>query len=331
MQFGAEVSLLAGDHRRDVSVEPMPSVLDLEGLIPATVVPMTDAGAIDEPALRAYLRWVGAQQPNAIALNADTGEAPHLTHAERIRVLEIGREVLDVPIVCGLGGPFTAQAVAHATAMQSAGADALLVFPISAFLGAPLDPAIPVEYHREIAGVGLPLIAFQLQPALGGVVYEPETLRELLRIDGVVALKEASFDRAVCRATAAIVAAAERPVTMLTGNDNFILDSFDLGCRGALIGFGALLVREQVAMIRAALAGDATGARAISDRIQPLADAVFASPVRDYRARVKECLVMQGVLERATVRAPLHPIADADRLHLRHVLRAADALAGVRA
>src|SRR5262249_33729018 len=107
---------------------------------------MTSAGAIDEPALRAYLRWVAAQDPIAIALNADTGEAPHLTHAERLRVLEIGRDEVRLPIVCGLGGPFTDQAVAQARDLAAAGADALLVFPIPAYLGAPLDARVPVEY-----------------------------------------------------------------------------------------------------------------------------------------------------------------------------------------
>ena len=89
--------------------------------------------------------WVVAQGPVALALNADTGEAPHLTHAERVRVLQIGREVLDLPIVCGLAGPFTAQAVRQATDFKAAGAAALLVFPISAFLGKPLDPRVPVD------------------------------------------------------------------------------------------------------------------------------------------------------------------------------------------
>ena len=52
---------------------------------------------------------------------------------------------------------------------KAAGADALLVFPIPAYLSSPLNPAVPVAYHTAIAEVGLPLILFQLQPALAGV------------------------------------------------------------------------------------------------------------------------------------------------------------------
>ncbi len=56
--------------------------LNLEGLIPATVLPMTADAEIDEAQLRRYIRWVSDQGPVALAINADTGEGPHLTHRE---------------------------------------------------------------------------------------------------------------------------------------------------------------------------------------------------------------------------------------------------------
>ena len=33
-----------------------------------------------------------------MAINVDTGEGPHLTHEEKIRVLQIVRDVTDLPI-----------------------------------------------------------------------------------------------------------------------------------------------------------------------------------------------------------------------------------------
>ena len=89
------------------------------------------------------------------------------------------REVTDLPIVAGLAGPSTDAAVRQATDFKAAGADALLVFPIPAYLSVPLDPRVPVRYHEAIAEVGLPMILFQLQPALAGLNFEPETLRAM--------------------------------------------------------------------------------------------------------------------------------------------------------
>jgi 4-hydroxy-tetrahydrodipicolinate synthase len=56
------------------------------------------------------------------------------------------------------------------------------------------------------------------------------------------------------------------------------------------------------------------------ETLTPLANAIFAAPVRNYRARAKEALVMQGVLERATVREPLLPVSDAERARVREAM-----------
>jgi 4-hydroxy-tetrahydrodipicolinate synthase len=296
--------------------------LNVEGLIPATVLPMTANAEIDEAQLRRYIGWVSAQGPVALAINADTGEGPHLTHREKVHVIEIVADELagKLPIVAGLGGPFTRQAVENARDFKAAGADAFLVFPISAYLSAPLDPRVPVRYHQAIAEVGLPLILFQLQPALGGVNYDTETLRALASIEGVIAIKEASFDARRFLDVVRVLEDLPRPITLLTGNDNFIFESFVLGARGALIGFGAIMTREQVQMIDAWREGRIDEAKELSRRVQRLADVIFAPPVGDYRARMKEALAMLGVLDTTYVREPLLPISDEQRNLVRRTL-----------
>jgi 4-hydroxy-tetrahydrodipicolinate synthase len=294
--------------------------LDLDGLIPATVLPMHADGAIDEAALRGYIGWIAGQGPVALAINVDTGEGPHLTHDEKVRVLRVVREVTDLPIVAGLAGPSTDAAVRQARDFKAAGADALLVFPIPAYLSEPLDVRVPVSYHEAIADVGLPMILFQLQPALAGVNFERETLEAMASVDGVVAIKEASFDARRFVDTARLLEQLPRPITLLTGNDNFILESFLLGATGALIGFGAVMTREQVDMIAAWQAGRTGEALALGRRVQRLADVVFAAPVGDYRVRLKECLRLLGVLANAHVRRPLLPISDDERAFLMAVL-----------
>lgn len=307
--------------------------LNFRGLIAATVLPMDADARVDEAALRAYIRWVADQGVVGVAINADTGESAHLAHAEKVRVLEVVREELpsNVMMVAGLSGPYTDVAVQQAKDYRAAGADALLVFPIPAYLSSPLDPEIPVRYHQAIAEVGVPLILFQLQPALGGVNYDRATLERLLAIDGVAALKEASFDARRYMDTVAMVRASGRDVAMLTGNDNFIYESFLLGAEGALIGFGAVMTREQVELIRLAHEHRYEEAAPLAARVQRLADAVFAPPVANYRARLKEALVMLGVLENATVRTPLLPISETERRALREVLAEVGLLEAVAA
>src|SRR5574342_64879 len=294
--------------------------IDLCGIIPAIVTPMQADGELDLPALRRYVQWLAEQGPVALAVNVDTGEGPHLTADEKRQTLETVAEAVagQCKVVGGVAGPSTAQGVANARAAQAAGADALLIFPISAFLGQPLNPEVPYRYHAAIAeAVDLPLILFQLQPALGGVNYTTEIVHRLIEIPSVAAIKEASFDAMRHAQMKAALESASRKITFLTGNDNFICESFILGAEGALLGFSTLGTREQVMMLDAVRRGDIGAAREIGSRIQPLADIIFAPPVTDYRARTKEALKMLGILENTTVRPPLLPIPESDHETIR--------------
>jgi 4-hydroxy-tetrahydrodipicolinate synthase len=303
--------------------------INLRGIIPAIVTPMTSEGVLDLPALRRYVQWLAEQGPVALAVNVDTGEGPHLTADEKRQTLETVAEVVagKCRVVGGVAGPSTAQGIANARAAHAAGADALLVFPISAFLGQPLNPEVPYRYHAAIAeAVDLPLILFQLQPALGGVLFTTEILHKLITIPSVVAIKEASFDAMRFLQVKAALESASRKITFLTGNDNFICESFILGAEGALLGFSTLGTREQVMMLEAIHRSDITAARELGSRLQPLADVIFAPPVTDYRSRTKEALKMLGILENTTVRPPLLPVPESEHETIRRALQSAGLL-----
>lgn len=299
--------------------------LSLRGIVPACIVTFDADGRIDEAAYRRYLEWLLPQGPVALAVNADTGEGPHLWPEERERVLRVAVEVAgDVPVVAGLSATFTAQAVDEARRLEQAGAAGLLVFPIAAYQGTPLDPAIPVAYHEAIAaGCGLPLVAFQLQPALGGVIFSEEALRRIAAIDSVVALKEASFDARLYLATRRMIEHLPRPIELLTGNDNFVYESFVMGADGALIGFGTLATDLQVEMYQLIVAGRWAEARAIWERLRPLEEAVYGPPVRDYRARTKVALRELGVIDSVVMRPPLTTVPPAAEEAIRAALRSA--------
>src|SRR6185295_4101907 len=127
--------------------------IDLRGIIPAIVTLMTSDGGLDLPALRGYAQWLAEQGPVALAVNVDTGEGPHLTADEKRQTLETVAEAVSgkCRVVGGVAGPSTAQGVINARSAKSAGADALLIFPIPAYLGQPLNPEVPYRYHAAIA------------------------------------------------------------------------------------------------------------------------------------------------------------------------------------
>ena len=129
--------------------------LDLNGIIPAVIVPMRSDYSIDFGAFRRYLEWVVSQNPVGLAINVDTGEGPYLSPEERSEVIRTAREVAAgrCSIVAGIGGPSTMFAAANAQAARDAGADALLIFPTAAFVRI----STPLERQK-------PAMAFDTEP-----------------------------------------------------------------------------------------------------------------------------------------------------------------------
>ncbi len=292
--------------------------LNLNGIIPAVIVPIRQDYSIDFGAYRRYLEWVISQGPVGLAVNVDTGEGPYLTPEERREVIRVTREVAAGRcfIVAGVGGPSTIFAIANAKAAREAGADALLVFPTPAFLNDPLDPRIMAQYHRAIAEAsGLPLIVFQLGPIFGGVNYPPHALAEVLRIPQIIGLKDASFDAERFVKIRDLIRAADHPITLLTGNDNFLLESFLLGAQGGLLGYGAVGVGLLVAMLKAVQQKEFDLAAAMQGRVQGFCDYIYGHPIGDYRARCKVALVHMGLLtpELTYVRPPFLSLWEAER------------------
>jgi 4-hydroxy-tetrahydrodipicolinate synthase len=295
----------------------------LYGLIPATLTPMNKNFQIDYEQLKEYIKWLISFKIGGLAVNVDTGEGPCLYQDEKISIIKAVSEIVKrkVPIVAGLHARNTEEAIKSASEFKKAGADGLLVFPHPAFIGEPSEEVI-FEYHNTISkNVDVPLIIFNLQPALGGVEYKPETLRKLSEIKNVVALKEASFDAKKFVEIARTLKNVPRKITLLTGNDNFIYESLILGAEGGLLGFGTIAVKEQAEMFELVGKKRYEEAREIWEQLQPLVDVIFANPVRNYRARLKEALAMMGIIKTTYVRPPLMPISNVEREKIRGVLK----------
>ncbi len=287
--------------------------ININGMIPATILPMDKDFTPDYKAFQGYLEWLISQNALAFAVNMDTGEGPQLSVAERLEVVRAALEISKghYPVLTGLAGGATTDAVALAERYAEIGADALVVFPNGAFRNSPLDSRIAVNYHRAIAEAsGLPIVLFQLAPVFGGVNFTRETLLELLKLPQVIGIKEASFDAQYFAYTVESLKLAERPVTLLTGNDRFITESFLLGATGALLGFAAIgcaLVAEQISTLHA---GDLKRLVDLGSTVQGFANYIYRDPVLDYRARCKAALARLGVIDqtRIYVRPPLFPV-----------------------
>lgn len=301
-----------------------------QGIVAAPFLPMNEDESIDWKSLQSYYRWLAAQRPTAIAVNMDASEGSSLTREEQLDVLRATLEAVDgaCPVLSGVMASFTADAVRWGNELKRVGAQGLVVFPpLPVFLGNPLPSEMVVRYHAAIGGIGLPFVAFQL-PKGEGPDLSADVMRELVKFPNFIGVKEASCDAVRTIESVDTAARLPRKLGILTGSDQFILEAMLMGCDGALIGFAGTATEELIRMHAAVRSRDTATAYRIWDRLGPMARYCWRLPERDYRPRMKEVLVMQGLIRSAAVRAPQMGIGEAERAELRRLARHAGLIAG---
>jgi 4-hydroxy-tetrahydrodipicolinate synthase len=278
------------------------------GVIPAVLLPFADNLEIDEKSFRAHLRDVGSTDGiSAVTVNAHSTEVGSCSFEEQRRVMEITADEIGdrLPVVHGVWADGSQRAARIARAAAAGGASALLVFPPAPFtLGQNADMAI-AHFSRIAGATDLPIILFQY-PLATGQGYPPETLLRLVEtVPSIRAIKDWTNNVQLHEWQVRTLQSLPRPVNVLSTHSSWLLSSLVLGCNGLLSGSGSVIADLQAQLFRAVTANDLAAARALNNRIYPLARVFYADPFVDMHNRMKEALVLLGRLTRAVVRPPL--------------------------
>jgi 4-hydroxy-tetrahydrodipicolinate synthase len=250
------------------------------GLIPAVPVPFRGRD-LDAAAQRQYARWMAAQPVAGVAVWAHTGRGPHLEADVRREVLETWREAMgDRVVVAG------ARDIGMAIEARREKADALLAFPQS---------NDPIGYHRRL-GRELPVIAFYLYEAAGGVDYDDRTLHGILELPEVLGVKVATLDSVMTFQRIAAVLRQHPTKLLITGEDRFLGYSLLLGARAALIGMGAALPDLQADLVRACIAEDWPRFVLLSELCDRFSQTTFIQPMEGYIRRMLWAAAAEGAL-----------------------------------
>lgn len=283
----------------------------LEGALIAAVPVPFRGDVVDAAAQASYARWMAAQPVTGVAVWAHTGRGPHLTAGQKQLVLESWRDALpDRLIVAG------ARDISDAIAARRGKADALLAFPVRSDAVA----------HHERLSRELPVIAFWLYEAAGGVPYDDATLHAILALPRVAGIKVATLDSVMTYQRLAALVREHPGKVLVTGEDRFLGYSIQLGARAALIGMAAALTDVQAALLAAHRAGDwerFVRLTAVCDRF---AQATFVAPMEGYIRRMLWAAAEDGAIGDDACDDPWGPpLADAERDAVRRAVRDARA------
>jgi len=278
------------------------------GLIPAVPVPFRGS-TIDEAAQRDYAGWMARQIVAGVAVWAHTGRGPHLSADQRRVVLAAWRSALRGKVIVA-----GANAVPMAREAKQGGADALLAFPRR-------DDA--VAYHAALAAE-LPVIAFYLYEAAGGVSYDDATLHAILALPGVIGIKVATLDSVMTFQRIAAVVRDHPDKLLITGEDRFLGYSLMVGARAALIGMGAALTDLQAALLKARANDDHHAFQRLAKQLDAFSQATFVAPMEGYIRRMLWALAADGVIPDYACDDPWGPaLPAAEREAVRRAVREA--------
>ncbi|MDR6672235.1 dihydrodipicolinate synthase family protein [Xanthomonas sp. 1678] len=289
------------------------SNIDLKGLVPAPVTPFTRDGAVDYPAIKRIGKWLGGiEGVKGLTVLGHAGEGTFLERDEQAKVIEAFRDAVDarIPIIAGITLEGTRVAADEAKRAVAAGASAGLIYPSHGWLRFGYQKGAPQDRYKAIhEASGLPMILFQY-PDVTKATYDLDTLLEIAALPGVIAMKNGV--RNMKRWDTEIpVFRKERPnVPVLTCHDEYLLHTmFDVD--GALVGYGCIAPEPLIEMIAAGKAKDYAKARALHDRLLPVTKSVYhRGSHMEGSVALKWALAARGLLDHATVRSPLLPLAE---------------------
>ena len=298
------------------------------GVIPATLLAFHEDFSIDERDTRRHLSHVAATRGlSAITVNGHASEVHACTFEEQRRVLAVSLDEIGdkLPLVCGVYADGSLEAARLAKMAEQEGASCLLIFPPQCMSwGGQLRPEMALAHFKCLANAtDLPMILFQY-PMATGLGYPFETLLRLFdEVPSIQAIKDWAGDAMQHERHTREFQSLPRPVTVLTTHSAWLMASLTMGANGLLSGAGSVIADLQVALFEAVKAGNLPLAQQINARIYPLAQAFYAPPFLDMHNRMKECLRLLGLLDKAVVRPPLCKLGDHEIARLSKALREA--------
>ncbi|MBR1444028.1 MAG: 4-hydroxy-tetrahydrodipicolinate synthase [Firmicutes bacterium] len=268
----------------------------------AIVTPFNEDKSVNFDALAKMIDFQIENGTDAIIICGTTGEASTLTDDEQVETIRFTAEHTKkrVPVIAGAGSNDTAHGINLAKRCENAGVDGLLI--VTPYYNKTTQRGL-VKYYSTIAGsVDVPIIMYSVAGRTG-LNIAPETVKELSKIENIVALKEASGN---ISQVAAIAARCGDDIDIYSGNDDQILPVLSLGGKGVISVLSNVAPKDTHDMVMKFLNGDVKGAKEIQLKAIELISALFCevNPIP-----VKAALNMMG-MNAGGYREPLIELSD---------------------
>ena len=278
----------------------------------ALVTPFTTEGKLDEASVTRLARRQIDRGVHFLVPCGTTGESPSLSHAEKLRVIELVVKEANgqVPVLAGAGSYDTQTAVTLVADMAQAGVDGVL--SVTPFYNKPTQEGLYRHFETIAKSTDLPIVLYNV-PSRTGCNIQPATLQRLALITNIVGIKEASGNLLqmceICRSI-------PDDFSVLAGDDAFTLPLIALGGHGVISVVANETPAEMASLVDLATAAKFAEARKVHERLLPLMQVNF---IESNPIPVKAAMAALGLLEEI-YRLPMVSPTNESRTHINDVL-----------
>ncbi|MUZ75891.1 dihydrodipicolinate synthase family protein [Agrobacterium vitis] len=240
------------------------------GLSAFPLTPTNEAGQVKPEELGRFVDRIATAGADSIGLLGSTGGYAYLSREERKRAVHIAVESIGrkVPLVVGVGALRTDDAQALARDAKEAGADGLLLAPMSYV---PLGEEEVFQHFVAVAEAGdLPLCIYN-NPSTTRFTFKDGLIARLSRVPNIVAVKmPLAANEDYAGELARLRQMTPDEFTIGYSGDWGMMDALNAGCDTWYSVVAGLLPTPALALTRAAQSGDKETAARLNEDFQPL-------------------------------------------------------------
>ncbi|MDO6620217.1 MULTISPECIES: 4-hydroxy-tetrahydrodipicolinate synthase [unclassified Shewanella] len=275
----------------------------INGSIVALITPMNSDGTVDYKSLERLVEFHIEQGTDAIVAVGTTGESATLPIKEHAQVVSqtvkfaAGR----IPVIGGNGANATAEAIELTQSMADSGIVAML--GVTPYYNKPSPKGLIAHYKAVAASTDIPQILYNV-PGRTSVDMLPETVAELVAVENIIGVKEATGD---LTRVARLRELCGQDFKLYSGDDATARDFLLLGGDGVISVANNIVPKAFKQLCDAALAGDHALSEKLNLPLKGLYEHLFceANPIP-----VKWAAHQIGLISQGHIRLPLTELSE---------------------
>lgn len=272
------------------------------------MTPFLPDGEVDWPGVEKHIDDVINEGADGIVVSGTTGETSTLTDPEKVKLVEVGKQVAGnrAKIITGGGSNETAHAMQLYKASEAAGADGVMI--VTPYYNKPTQSGILTHFRLIADATDLPVILYDI-PGRTGVPINYETIVRAAKHPNIVGIKDAKGDFSQMSRVL-----NDTNLLYFSGDDANVLPQLAIGAVGMVGVTANIAARPYRHIIDAVNAGNLAEATAAHKLLEPLVRAIMTHVPGTVAA--KYVLHGLGRIGSPRVRLPLVGPEDFEAAHI---------------